>query len=73
MDANEQMQVIGTNAALGNWNSSGKPSRPSTDLEEEIPIQMDRSDKNYPWLQNKFGSNVRPWNCRVLMDNKDWK
>ena len=67
LDANEQMQVVGTNPALGNWNTTGK-----TNL-EEAPITMSRADKNFNWDGNKYGCNVRPWNCKVLMDNKDWK
>jgi len=36
------------------------------------PIRMIRSEKNYDWLIEKYGADVRPWSCQVVLDNKDW-
>ena len=37
------------------------------------PIRMFRSEKNYDWLTEKYGADVRPWEFKVTLDNKDWK
>lgn len=37
------------------------------------PVKMYRSEKKYEWLTQKYGADVRPWECRVILDNKDWQ
>ena len=37
------------------------------------PIKMFRSDKKYKWLNQKYGADVRPWECQVVLDNKNWQ
>jgi len=34
---------------------------------------MFRSDRSSEWLIEKYGVDVRPWECRVILDNKDWQ
>ena len=57
-------------------NRAGKTGARYVDVgqdDEGVPIRMVRSEKTFQWLTEKYGSDIRPWEYRVTLDNKDWQ
>ena len=74
------MRIVGTNPSLGDWKPSFEKKQMTARVGNGLdiqrngnPVKMYRSEKKYEWLTQKYGADVRPWECQVILENKDWQ
>lgn len=61
VNQDEFMRIIGSNPMLGSQNEGEMESTP--------PIRMKRTSKPIPWLLDKYGQNMRPWEIIISFQN----